>query len=86
MSSLDNLHYEKIGRETRCIKDEISFEIPSSWTWVRLGGISIWGSGSTLSRSIKAYYNGNMPWLKTGDLNDGYIENTSEYITNLAFQ
>ena len=82
----DNLHYEKIGKETRCIEDEIPFEIPQNWSWIRLGGIGIWGSGSTPSRSIKAYYNGNIPWLKTGDLNDGYIENTSEYITNLAFQ
>ena len=82
----DNLHYEKMGKETRCIEDEIPFEIPQNWSWIRLGGIGIWGSGSTPSRSIKAYYNGNIPWLKTGDLNDGYIENTSEYITNLAFQ
>ena len=75
-----------MGKETRCIEDEIPFEIPQNWSWIRLGGIGIWGSGSTPSRSIKAYYNGNIPWLKTGDLNDGYIENTSEYITNLAFQ
>ena len=32
----DNLPYEKIGRETRCIADEIPFEIPDSWEWVRL--------------------------------------------------
>ena len=86
MSSKYNLHYEKIGKETRCIEDEISFEIPQSWSWVRLGEIGIWSSGSTPSRSIKEYYNGDIPWLKTGDLNDGHIENTSEFITNMAFQ
>ena len=32
----DNLPYEKIGKETRCIADEIPFEIPDSWEWVRL--------------------------------------------------
>ena len=31
LSSLDNLHYEKIGRETRCIEDEIPFEIPKNF-------------------------------------------------------
>ena len=28
--------YEKIGKEVRCIADEIPFEIPNSWEWVRL--------------------------------------------------
>ena len=28
--------YEKIGKETRCIADEIPFEIPDSWEWVCL--------------------------------------------------
>ena len=32
----DNLPYEKIGTETRYIADEIPFEIPDSWAWVRL--------------------------------------------------
>ena len=33
----DNRHYEKIGSEVRDITDEIPFEIPSSWSWCRLG-------------------------------------------------
>ncbi|MBE2987272.1 restriction endonuclease subunit S, partial [Campylobacter sp. RM12920] len=33
----DNSHYEKIGNKTRIIQDEIPFEIPDSWAWVRLG-------------------------------------------------
>ena len=28
--------YEKTGKETRCIADEIPFEIPDSWAWVCL--------------------------------------------------
>ena len=35
--------YEKIGKEVRCIADEIPFEIPDSWEWVRLGMIVILG-------------------------------------------
>ena len=31
----DNKYYEKIGSEVTCIDDEIPFEIPSSWCWVR---------------------------------------------------
>ena len=37
----DNLPYEKIGKnEPVCIADEVPFDIPESWEWVRLGTIS----------------------------------------------
>ena len=32
----DNRYWEKVGNETRCIDEEIPFEIPASWTWVRM--------------------------------------------------
>ncbi len=84
-----NLPYaycEQIGKEIRDISDEIPFEIPESWEWVRLGFIGDWGSGATPSRTNKEYYGGNIPWLKTGDLNDGIITNIPEKITELALE
>ena len=60
------------------------FEIPSSWEWTTLGHIGIWQSGGTPSRSNKSYYGGNIPWLKTGDLNDGLITDIPESITEEA--
>ena len=35
----DNTPYEKIGDEVRSLADEVPFDIPDSWEWVRLGGI-----------------------------------------------
>lgn len=36
----DNLPYEKVGKnEPVCIADEVPFEIPDSWEWVRLGTV-----------------------------------------------
>ena len=38
----DNLPYEKIGKnDPVCIADEVPFEIPESWEWVRLKDITI---------------------------------------------
>ena len=79
--------YEKVRKnEPVCIADELPFEIPESWEWVRLGSIGDWGSGATPSRSIPEYYGGDIPWLKTGDLNDGYIECIPENISRLALE
>ena len=36
----DNSHYEKLGEKVVCIDEEIPFEIPENWAWVRLGTIS----------------------------------------------
>ena len=82
----DNSHYEKFNGVERCIDDEIPFEIPDSWEWIRLGNIGDWGSGATPSRSNPEYYNGDIPWLKTGDLNDNFITYIPESISNLALE
>ena len=49
-----------------------------------LGEVGTWQSGGTPSRSNKTYYGGNIPWLKTGDLNDGLISDIPESITEEA--
>ena len=36
----DNSHYEKLDGIERCIDDEIPFDIPDNWRWVRWGNIS----------------------------------------------
>lgn len=60
------------------------FEVPKGWVWTTLGYIGVWQAGGTPSRSNKSYYGGNIPWLKTGDLNDGLITNIPESITEEA--
>ena len=83
----DNLPYEKVGKnDPVCIADEVPFEIPESWEWVRLGSIGDWGSGATPSRAVPEYYDGDIPWLKTGDLNDGYIKYIPESISKFALE
>ena len=64
--------------------ENVPFEVPEGWMWTTLGVIGTWQSGETPSRSNKSYYGGNIPWLKTGDLNDGYITHIPEFITEEA--
>ena len=61
-------------------EDEIPFDIPETWIWVRVGNIGVWRSGATPSRTVPEFYGGNI----TGDLNDGYIDDVPEHITELA--
>ena len=63
---------------------QLPFEAPQNWSWTTLGKIGKWQSGSTPNRLNKDYYNGNIPWLKTGDLNNGYITHIPESITEKA--
>lgn len=72
----DTPHYE----------NDAPFEVPEGWVWSTLGEIGIWQSGATPSRMHKDYYGGNIPWLKTGDLNDGYIYDIPENITEKALE
>jgi type I restriction enzyme S subunit len=74
----DNSYYEKIGTVVKCIDDEIPFEIPDSWRWVRLENIIQSTSGGTPERTNPDYWKGDINWLKSGELNDGYIEEPSK--------
>lgn len=61
-------------------------EIPKEWQSRKLFGLlSSVGSGTTPKGD--EYYSGNgFPWLNTGDLNDGYISETSKYVTEDALR
>lgn len=50
-----NLPYEKVGKnELVCIADEVPFEIPESWEWVRLGELFQHNTGKALNSSNRS--------------------------------
>lgn len=69
--------------------EEIVDEINSSesdrdknnWVQTIMQYIGNWGSGGTPLRSKTQYYGGSIPWLKSGDLNNGLITQADEFIT-----
>ena len=80
----DNKYYEQVGKQCEDITEEIPFDLPDSWAWVRMGQIGDWGAGSTPHRSNVEYYNGDILWLKTGELNNSVVYDTEEKITQKA--
>ena len=82
----DNKYYEQVNKKCLDITEQIPFEIPENWVWVRMGQIGNWGAGSTPQRGDANYYNGKILWLKTGELNNGIVYDTEEKVTQKAFQ
>jgi len=50
----DNIPYEKIGDQVRSLGDEVPFDIPDSWEWVRLGEIFQHNTGKALNASNRS--------------------------------
>ena len=53
----DNLHYEKFADgSVKCIEDEIPFDLPDGWEWVRLGCLAQYKKGPFGSSITKAMF------------------------------
>ncbi|RLF03384.1 MAG: hypothetical protein DRJ59_00805 [Thermoprotei archaeon] len=58
------------------------YKLPRGWKWVKLGSIARISAGGTPKRSIKEYWNGNIPWVKISDIPEhGLVLDTEEKIT-----
>jgi len=66
----DNLPYEKIGKnEPVCIADEVPFDIPENWEWVRFKNLVSYNMGKTPPRKESEYWeNATYPWVSIADL------------------
>ena len=76
----DNTPYEKIGDEVRSLSDEIPFDIPDSWEWVRLG--TLLGIISDGTHKTPNYVEDGVPFLSVQNISKGYFDFTKvKYIT-----
>lgn len=70
----DNRHYENVP-----------FEIPESWEWVKLSEIASFGGGKTPSMAKKAYWqNGNNLWVTSKDMKSDRISDSKLKISDEA--
>ncbi|MBC8458546.1 MAG: restriction endonuclease subunit S, partial [Deltaproteobacteria bacterium] len=60
--------------------------LSEGWEWTTIGAICETASGGTPSRNKSEYYDGEIPWLKSGELNDSFIFSTQESITELGLR
>src|SRR5438874_1911615 len=62
----------------------MSEQLPDGWKWVKLGEACKTTSGGTPSRREPKYYDGQIPWVKSGELDKGLILDTEEKISEEA--
>ncbi|MEQ5756965.1 MULTISPECIES: restriction endonuclease subunit S [unclassified Providencia] len=65
---------------------ELPFELPRGWEWCYLNDVGNWGAGATPNRSNSKYYDGNIPWFKSGELSSDFISESEEKVTELALK
>jgi type I restriction enzyme S subunit len=69
------------------LRDMFESEEAKKWQPQFIGDFAETCSGSTPLRSRSDYYiDGTIPWVKTGELKDGIIEDTEEHITEFALK
>lgn len=56
-------------------------KLPKGWEWKRLRDVCETTSGGTPPRNVEQYFNGKIPWLKSGELENNIIFSTEETIT-----
>jgi len=56
-------------------------EVKTKWNLTKLGELSSTTSGGTPSRKRPDYYQGDIPWVKSGDLNNSYVRSASECVS-----
>ena len=71
----DNLPYEKIGdNDPVCIADEVPFEIPESWEWVRLKNLAsvLGGKRIPAGRKLTTANTGHI-YIRVSDMKNGSV-------------
>jgi len=82
----DGKYYEQVGKTITCIDEEIPFDLPESWRWVRFGCTTRFVIGKTPERGNQVYWaNGKYPWVSISDMvATGKITRTKEWISQAA--
>ena len=65
----------------------LNLSFPDEWKIEKLDNLMDFSTGGTPRRNVKEFWvNGTIPWLKSGELNDGFIHSPQEKITELGLK
>lgn len=72
---------DSVFKDTSGDENEISLTKPQSWIKTRFGEVFEVEVGATPSRRVTEYWNGNIPWVSSGEIHFNTISKTDECIT-----
>ncbi|NCS98830.1 hypothetical protein GW764_01450 [Candidatus Parcubacteria bacterium] len=83
----------EIINATKRLKTSLTHKIFSEYIneknekWVRLGDVCVTSSGGTPLKSKREYYeNGTIPWLTSGEVRQGHVSTSKQFITKQALE
>ena len=82
LKGADNTPYEKIGDEVRSLADEVPFDIPDSWEWVRIRSLGeiVRGSGIKRNETVQQ----GLPCVRYGELYTTYQTSFTSAVSFIA--
>jgi type I restriction enzyme S subunit len=66
--------------------EQTNLQLPKGWKYDKLGKVCKTTSGGTPSRKNKSFYEGDIPWIKSGELNSIQILDSEEKISKEAIE
>ena len=82
----DNCYYEHIGGKDVNITEEIPYDLPNGWMWVRLKDIAYTQTGTTPPTSNSNNFGDYIPFIKPGDILNGTIDYYNEGLSQEGLQ
>lgn len=67
-------------------EDEIPYDLPRGWEWVRLGELGLTQTGTTPSTKNTEYFGGNIPFIKPADISENGVIYNNESLTELGLE
>ena len=64
----------------------LTIQMPEGWTAATLADVGVWSSGGTPSKKRPEYHGGDIPWVLTGDLEDGPLIEIPNTITSAGLK
>ena len=74
---IESIYFEMFGNPV---------ENSKGWKKKKLSSIGVWATGGTPKTSIQDYYNGNIPWFNSGELNNIFINKSGKSISEKAIK